>query len=565
MPKVKSEKSLNIKTELATFSNLQKITSNNIITMTPTISTPANFNNNFDDVFNPMNSDFAINDFTSTNFTLINNMSNTNNTVNYNDVGSKNEIISSIFSPTQNNFDDDMDLSDEEVKLLQNPPYELTLSFEELISPADNTNKPSRKPKKNRPSNSAEVASTTTIVVDIKIPRPQNAWVLFRKDYEAKQRLRFPEKALKMKNISTDAGEHWRNESMKVKRFFDILSKLAHEKHKSIYPAYKYTPKKKTVKDNNSALKDWIFKDEFIQPKLELEFDIDVISNINDINNMDNININDINNMDSININDINNMNDMNEFTNYNENNFENDFYQFINAENDLNGEENPETTDTRTETGGGTGTTTDASVGAEPEANGAQSSATSSNITNVNTIYNQRETYPEKIFKMEDISKDAKDAWNALKKSDPTRKVEFFEILSKLDKKNREMISLKELEDDDEKKLEWREVHFDNKNDSNFIYINRDGNDSNNNSSSNNNIITTFDTTMYNASNYQDAQNTYPYSSQEVELVEPGQLSLSQLLHLFCNQEIFNMEDDEMFNTVWDNIQHKFISSERL
>ncbi|CAJ0851800.1 5873_t:CDS:2 [Entrophospora sp. SA101] len=42
------------------------------------------------------------------------------------------------------------------------------------------------------------------------------------------------------------------------------------------------------------------------------------------------------------------------------------------------------------------------------------------------------------------------------------------------------------------------------------------------------------------------DAQSTYPYSSQEVELVESGQLSLSQLLHLFCNQEIFNMEDDE-------------------
>ncbi|CAJ0641592.1 9961_t:CDS:2 [Entrophospora sp. SA101] len=50
----------------------------------------------------------------------------------------------------------------------------------------------------------------------------------------------------------------------------------------------------------------------------------------------------------------------------------------------------------------------------------------------------------------------------------------------------------------------------------------------------------------MHNASNYQDAQSTYPYSSQEVELVESGQLSLSQLLHLFCNQEIFNMEDDE-------------------
>ncbi|CAG8749230.1 12114_t:CDS:2, partial [Racocetra fulgida] len=48
-----------------------------------------------------------------------------------------------------------------------------------------------------------------------KIPKPQNAWVLFRKDYEANQRMRFPDKALKIKNVSTNAGDVWRNQPSK--------------------------------------------------------------------------------------------------------------------------------------------------------------------------------------------------------------------------------------------------------------------------------------------------------------------------------------------------------------
>ncbi|GBC03234.1 hypothetical protein RclHR1_05020011 [Rhizophagus clarus] len=131
-------------------------------------------------------------------------------------------------------------LNEEENLLINDPPYKLTLSLKDLLSPA-------RKVRKNRNK------------FDDKIPRPQNAWVLFRKDYEASQRANFPDKALKMKNVSTDAGEVWRNHSVKVKRYFETLSRLAHAQHKILYPNYKYNPKKKSFKE--TIPKDWIFKD----------------------------------------------------------------------------------------------------------------------------------------------------------------------------------------------------------------------------------------------------------------------------------------------------------------
>ena len=92
---------------------------------------------------------------------------------------------------------------------------------------------------------------------------------------------------------------------------------------------------------------------EFIQPKLELELDI----------------------------NDINNMNDDNfDFSNNNFDNFENDFYQFINNNTDynLNGKEKKETNNINN-------ITTNSSTC-------TQSLSPSSNITtNINTVYNQQ------------------------------------------------------------------------------------------------------------------------------------------------------------------------------
>jgi len=52
---------------------------------------------------------------------------------------------------------------------------------------------------------------------------------------------------LRIDDVSTDAKRYWGNRP-DVRKYFDILEKLAHERHKSIYPNYKY---KKTIKNNN--------------------------------------------------------------------------------------------------------------------------------------------------------------------------------------------------------------------------------------------------------------------------------------------------------------------------
>ncbi|CAG8438482.1 1597_t:CDS:2 [Diversispora eburnea] len=115
----------------------------------------------------------------------------------------------------------------QDLELILNPPYQLTLSLDSLLLPA-RINHRNRKNKIN------------------KIPRPQNAWILFRKDYEANKRIKFPDQLFKMKTISINAGDEWKIQSSQVKRYFEILSKLALEKHKIIYPDYKYTPKRRS-------------------------------------------------------------------------------------------------------------------------------------------------------------------------------------------------------------------------------------------------------------------------------------------------------------------------------
>ncbi|RHZ87023.1 hypothetical protein Glove_41g84 [Diversispora epigaea] len=120
----------------------------------------------------------------------------------------------------------------QDLELILNPPYQLSLSLDSLLLPA-------RRNRKNKIN---------------KIPRPQNAWVLFRKDYEANKRIQFPDQLFKMKTVSINAGDEWKIQSYQVKRYFEILSKLALAKHKIIYPDYKYTPKKRS-----NSNKDWVF------------------------------------------------------------------------------------------------------------------------------------------------------------------------------------------------------------------------------------------------------------------------------------------------------------------
>ncbi|CAG8444721.1 hypothetical protein C2G38_2070007 [Gigaspora rosea] len=108
------------------------------------------------------------------------------------------------------------------------PPYNLTIKIEELISPPKN----SRKAVKFRkdPSSSSP-------------PRPQNAFLLFRRDFYAKLK-KLKQTKLKTGDVSRLASEEWRKQPKDVLRFFEILENLAKDKHSQEYPDYKYSPKK---------------------------------------------------------------------------------------------------------------------------------------------------------------------------------------------------------------------------------------------------------------------------------------------------------------------------------
>ncbi|CAG8477083.1 37122_t:CDS:1 [Racocetra persica] len=114
-------------------------------------------------------------------------------------------------------------------ELFRNPPYPLAMKIEELILPPKN----SRKATKNR----KKPYSTPP-------PRPQNSWVLFRRNFTE---LHKKSKGTKITNseISRLAAEEWRNQPGKVRQFFEILETFAKEKHKEAYPGYQFRPKKK--------------------------------------------------------------------------------------------------------------------------------------------------------------------------------------------------------------------------------------------------------------------------------------------------------------------------------
>ncbi|CAG8573239.1 10813_t:CDS:1 [Acaulospora morrowiae] len=119
-------------------------------------------------------------------------------------------------------FHDDVLDSKLEHELLRNPPYELTLTIEELTKPSD---------KKRCKKDSLE----------LKVPRPPNGYILYRKDFGAKIKLTQPN--LKVQDISKMSSEHWKKEDSMVKLFFKILAEIQGENHNKQYPGYKYNPR----------------------------------------------------------------------------------------------------------------------------------------------------------------------------------------------------------------------------------------------------------------------------------------------------------------------------------
>ncbi|CAG8669544.1 5102_t:CDS:2 [Ambispora gerdemannii] len=115
-------------------------------------------------------------------------------------------------------------MSEYDKKMLRDPPYKLLLSMDKLLAPA-------KKTRKNKE--------------DMNSPRQQNKFIIFRKDYEAKLRLLNPNTTYKFQDISKECGAEWRLQPSEVKKYFDLLQRIAFKKHKLMYPNYKYSPKKK--------------------------------------------------------------------------------------------------------------------------------------------------------------------------------------------------------------------------------------------------------------------------------------------------------------------------------
>ncbi|CAG8575734.1 32348_t:CDS:1 [Racocetra persica] len=108
------------------------------------------------------------------------------------------------------------------------PPYPLTLTVEELVSPSFTSRRASqywRNPETSKP------------------PRPPNAYILFRKNYHAE--VKQSGKHVTLKEISNLTSQKWEIQNTSVKYYFEILAEAAREKHIERYPKYKYSPKRK--------------------------------------------------------------------------------------------------------------------------------------------------------------------------------------------------------------------------------------------------------------------------------------------------------------------------------
>ncbi|CAG8558642.1 3516_t:CDS:2 [Funneliformis caledonium] len=85
-----------------------------------------------------------------------------------------------------------------------------------------------------------------------KVTRPQNAFILYRKDLQTRIRNENPN--ADFKDISKIAGIWWKSESYQIKNNYTILSTLCALVHQDLFPNYKYQPK---PKENERYPKPW--------------------------------------------------------------------------------------------------------------------------------------------------------------------------------------------------------------------------------------------------------------------------------------------------------------------
>lgn len=119
----------------------------------------------------------------------------------------------------------------------------------ELGNPTTSTNR-----NQNRPSSSSSARTDCTCKSQRRnsshIPRPRNAFILFRQHFHYEL---FPKNENMLSKlgsfktnseISREIGHRWRRLSSKEKQHWRDLALLEKERHKLMYPDYKYIPRK---------------------------------------------------------------------------------------------------------------------------------------------------------------------------------------------------------------------------------------------------------------------------------------------------------------------------------
>ncbi|KAF6833425.1 mat1-2-1 [Colletotrichum musicola] len=80
----------------------------------------------------------------------------------------------------------------------------------------------------------------------IKVPRPPNAYILYRKDHCAKLKKLNPR--ISNNDISCVLGKAWNKESHEVRERYTELARLHKERLLMLHPNYRYTPRKPSEK-----------------------------------------------------------------------------------------------------------------------------------------------------------------------------------------------------------------------------------------------------------------------------------------------------------------------------
>ncbi|KAM0707242.1 hypothetical protein Q7P35_006573 [Cladosporium inversicolor] len=86
---------------------------------------------------------------------------------------------------------------------------------------------------------------------DPKIPRPRNAFILYRQHHQAKVVAQHP--GLANPEISKIIGEQWRNQSAEVKNGWKALAEEEKLRHQQQYPTYRYQPKRSGRRNSTSS------------------------------------------------------------------------------------------------------------------------------------------------------------------------------------------------------------------------------------------------------------------------------------------------------------------------